>query len=101
MAYEHKPGQGTLGKAKEKKKETSPDMSGKIKLLDGREYWLSGWIKKASNGGEFYSLSIGQEVQAYGGGGYSQSHTPFPPQDAHNQGKSNGFSDLDEDIPFN
>lgn len=100
MAYEHKPGQGTLGKAKTKTKDTSPDLTGKIKLLDGNEYWLSGWIKKASNGGEFYSLSIGQMVQPAGQPVYSAAHQPFPPQDAHNQGKSNGFQDPDDDVPF-
>ena len=54
MAYEHKPGQGTLGKAKNKTKDTSPDLTGKIKLMDGQEYWISAWVKKSSNGGEFY-----------------------------------------------
>jgi hypothetical protein len=63
MAYEHKPGQGTLGKAKNKTKDTSPDLTGKIKLMDGQEYWISAWVKKSSNGGEFYSLALGQPVQ--------------------------------------
>ena len=100
MAYEHKPGQGTLGKAKTKTKDTSPDMTGKIKLMDGKEYWLSGWVKKTANGGEFYSLSIGQEVQAMGGNNYSAAHSPFPAQSAHNQAKANGFQELDDDVPF-
>ncbi len=97
MAYEHKPGQGTLGKAKTKTKDTSPDFTGKIKLPNGTEHWLSGWIKKAGNGGEFYSLQIGNPVQQQGEV-YSAAHQPFPPQDAHNQGKANGFQD--DDIPF-
>jgi hypothetical protein len=99
MAYEHKAGQGTLGKAKAKTKDTSPDLTGKIKLPDGKEYWLSGWIKKAGNGGEFYSLQIGNPVQPMGEV-YSAAHQPFPPQDAHNLGKSNGFADQDDGIPF-
>ena len=98
MAYEHKPGQGTLGKAKTKTKDTSPDFTGKIKLPNGTEHWLSGWIKKAGNGGEFYSLQIGNPVQQQQGDVYSAAHQPFPPQDAHNQGKANGFQD--DDIPF-
>lgn len=106
MAYEHRPGQGTLGKAKTKTKDTSPDLTGKLKLQDGREYWLSGWIKKTANGGEFYSLALGQEVQPMGGNGYSAAHAPFPAQDSHNQAKANGFvkapgfEDIDSDIPF-
>lgn len=106
MAYEHRPGQGTLGKAKTKTKDTSPDLTGKIKLPDGKEYWLSGWIKKAGNGGEFYSLAIGQEVMPAGGNAYSAAHSPFPAQSEHDRAKSNGFSkapgfeELDDDIPF-
>jgi hypothetical protein len=115
MAYEHQPGKGTLGKAKAKTKDTSPDFTGKIKWLDGQEYWLSAWVKKASNGGEFYSLSVGQLVQP-AGEVYSAAHQPFPakPQyrnavtgwgDAgHDQAKANGYQpegkDLDADIPF-
>jgi hypothetical protein len=101
MAYEHKPGQGTLGKAKEKKKETSPDLTGKIKLPDGTECWLSGWVKKGANGGEFYSLQIGQPVQPVGEV-YSMAHQPFPSQ--HEKAKANGYqpqpAGLDDDVPF-
>jgi hypothetical protein len=68
MAYEHKPGQGTLGKAKQKTKDTSPDLTGKIKLMDGQEYWISAWVKKSSNGGEFYSLAH-WPTRATGAGG--------------------------------
>jgi hypothetical protein len=115
MAYEHQPGKGTLGKAKTKTKDTSPDMTGKIKWLDGQEYWISAWVKKASNGGEFFSLSIGQPVQP-AGEVYSAAHQPFPakPQyqnavtgyadPSHAQAKANGYQpegrDLDADIPF-
>ena len=100
MAYEHKPGQGTLGKAKTKTKDTSPDLTGKIKLPDGKEYWLSGWVKKAANGGEFYSLSLGQEVMPMGGNSYSAAHAPFPAQSQHDRAKANGFAEVDDDIPF-
>lgn len=89
MAYEHKPGQGTLGKAKQKTKDTSPDLTGKIKLPDGTEHWLSGWIKQSAKG-EFYSLAIGQPVQPVGEV-YSAAHKPFPNQAA---------GGLDDDIPF-
>ena len=50
MAYEHKPGQGTLGKAKQKTKDTSPDLTGKIKLMDGQEY-ASHWPTRATGAG--------------------------------------------------
>lgn len=112
MAYEHRAGQGTLGKAKTKTKDTSPDLTGKIKLPDGQEYWLSGWIKKASNGGEFYSLQIGNPVQQIGEV-YSAAHKPFA-QSEHERAKVNAYQptnpmasssgapgfDDDGDIPF-
>lgn len=110
MAYEHKAGQGTLGKAKTKTKDTSPDLTGKIKLPDGVEYWLSGWIKKAGNGGEFYSLQIGNPVQPVGEV-YSAAHKPFA-QNEHDRAKANAYQPtnpfgsssgapgLDDDIPF-
>ena len=97
MAYEHKPGQGTLGKAKQKTKDTSPDLTGKIKLMDGQEYWISAWVKKSSNGGEFYSLAIGQPVQpaqeVYSAAHQSFVRTPSP-------SASNKLDDPDGDIPF-
>lgn len=98
MAYEHKPGQGTLGKAREKKKDTSPDLTGKIRLLDGQEYWLSGWIKTASNGGEFYSLALGQPVQAPQEV-YSAAHAPFPARPTPSP-SANKLDDPDADVPF-
>jgi len=98
MAYEHKPGQGTLGKAKTKTKDTSPDLTGKIKLPDGQEYWLSGWIKKASNGGEFYSLSLGQPVQPVAEV-YSAAHQPFV-RPTPSPSAVSKLDDSDGDIPF-
>lgn len=96
MAYEHKPGQGTLGKAKQKTKDTSPDLTGKIKLPDGTEHWLSGWIKtSAKDGSQFYSLSIGQAVQPVGEV-YSAAHKLFPTQ----QRSNSPMGGLEDDIPF-
>jgi len=72
-------------------------------------------VKKAANGGEFFSLSVGQAVQP-AGEVYSAAHQPFPakPQyhnaatgfadPSHAQAKANGYQpqgfDPDEGVPF-
>lgn len=110
MAYEHPPGKGTLGKAKTKTKDTSPDLTGKLKWTDGQEYWISAWIKKSANGGEFFSLSVGQLVQP-AGDTYSAAHQSFPAKPVYQNAVSGyadpshalaqpGGRDLDSDIPF-
>ena len=39
-----------------KTKDTHPDRSGSA-MIDGREYWMSGWIKKGAKG-QFLTLSF-------------------------------------------
>ncbi len=55
MAYDNT-NRGTLGKNKRREKDTHPEYTGKLNV-DGREYWLSGWVKE-SNGEKFFSLSV-------------------------------------------
>ena len=58
MAYEMKEGSGSLFKNDRKEKETHPDYAGSI-MINGKEHWLSGWIKEGKKG-KFFSLSIGK-----------------------------------------
>lgn len=44
MAYEQKELSGSLFKNKKKEKESQPNMTGSA-LIDGVEYWVSGWTK--------------------------------------------------------
>lgn len=63
MAYEQKPGDGTLWINNKKQKDSHPDRKG-----DGLvhcphcshnfEVWLSGWIKEKKDGEKFLSMSI-------------------------------------------
>lgn len=63
MAYEQKPGDGTLWINDKKQKDTHPDRKG-----DGLvhcphcshnfEVWLSGWIKTKKDGEKFLSMQI-------------------------------------------
>lgn len=84
---------GTLGRNKNKEKgnpdhEKKPDYSGKINI-DGKDYWLSGWLREGPDGDKFFSLSAQPKDEdrrdGRGGGGDRGS--------LNRRGR-------DEDIPF-
>jgi len=64
MAYVPKEGSGSLFKNDRKTTETHPDYTGSI-MVNGREHYLSGWIKEGTKG-KFFSISIGKEKQPKG-----------------------------------
>jgi hypothetical protein len=56
MTYTNRDNSGALFKNADKQDDSSPDYSGRI-TIDGREYWLSAWIKEARDGPKFMSLA--------------------------------------------
>jgi hypothetical protein len=48
---------GVLFKAKEMKNDRSPQYTGNI-MVNGVEYWLSGWVKESKNGQKFFGLAV-------------------------------------------
>jgi len=58
MAYEQKPGQGSMFRNEKKTTDTHPDYKGSIMLPDGTECWISGWIKRPEGKTPFMSLSV-------------------------------------------
>jgi hypothetical protein len=84
---------GSLGKNKRKEKDTHPDYAGQINV-DGRDYWLSAWLKTNNQTGEkFFSLAVKpKEVKAgvQGNDGFGDQ----PP--ARRPAKD----DFDDSIPF-
>jgi hypothetical protein len=74
---------GILGRNDRKTQDNHPDFSGSINI-EGREYWLSGWIKERKDGsGRFFSLSVKPKDGASAPAAPSQNNV-----------------DLDSDIPF-
>lgn len=54
---------GFLMKNTKKKKDTQPDYKGSV-VVDGVEYWLSGWINTSKKGDKFMSLNLQPKEQA-------------------------------------
>jgi hypothetical protein len=74
---------GILGRNDRKTQDTHPDFSGSINI-EGREFWLSGWVKERKDGsGRFFSLSVKPKDGASAPAAPSQNNV-----------------DLDSDIPF-
>ena len=82
---------GMLSRNEKKEKETHPDFKGSINV-DGREYWLSAWVKEGKPGGKmegrkYFSLSVSPKEQN------------FAPKSVGSVQKAASFDQLDDDIP--
>jgi uncharacterized protein (DUF736 family) len=83
---------GSLSKNKRKEQDNHPDYTGSINV-DGRDYWLNGWLKTNGQTGEkFFSLSVKPKEAT------SMSMLVEKPQGGRTPGKAP--IDLDDEIPF-
>jgi hypothetical protein len=65
MAFELKSGQGSLFKNDRRDNDQSPEYKGSLNI-DGRQYWLSAWVKTSSKtGAKFFSLSAKAKDEAF------------------------------------
>ena len=74
---------GVLFKAKEMKNDRIPQYTGNI-MVNGVEYWLSGWVKESKNGQKFFGLAV----------------SPKDSQQAPKKAASKGVEIEDQEIPF-
>lgn len=88
MSYTPKDMTGTIRVNDRKEKETHPDRKGSA-LIDGTEYWISGWLKKDKNGEPYLSLA------------FKAKDTETKPKDGGLSGaRKPAASEPDDSIPF-
>ena len=66
MAYETKELSGSLFKNDRKEKDSHPNLQGSA-LIDGVDYWVSGWTKTRDNGDKWISLAFKRKDAKSGG----------------------------------
>lgn len=86
--YEQKDNSGAMFVNDKKESETHPDRKGSA-MIDGKEYWVSGWVNTSAKGTKYMSLkfSAKDEVQQQG---MAQAQKAAQPK----------AEEFDEDIPF-
>lgn len=76
---------GTIGVNKRKEKDSHPSHSGQC-TIDGKEFWISAWVKEGRDNSRFFSLSFKPKMAREQGG---SANPPAKVAD-----------DFDDDIPF-
>lgn len=121
MSYDNT-NSGILTKNDKQGNESRPDYRGSINV-DGREYWLSAWLKTGRDGtklaGQKYmSLSVQPKDASYGGAAPAAAPAPAPARMTQDQRDAQaiadrakreraqaakpatGFDDMDDDVPW-
>jgi hypothetical protein len=83
MSYEQKDNSGSLFKNDRKTTDKHPDRKGSA-MIDGVNYWVSGWVKQDKNGNPWMSLSFQKKD--------GDQKAPAP--------KKTVSEDMDDSIPF-
>ena len=102
MPYEQRNNSGSIFKNDRKERDNHPDRTGTA-MIDGVEYWISGWIK-SGNKGQFLSLAFKRKDQQPRGRSISEhAQAKVRKPDPISTGRHpNGYDgrDLNDDIPF-
>lgn len=100
---------GLLSRNQRKEKDTHPDYTGSINI-DGKDYWLSAWVKEGREGTKFegqkyFSLSVRAKDEERA---QSRPARPAPRQETRQEPRrqppatrsGSSFDGMDDDIPF-
>lgn len=102
MNFQQKDMSGALFKNTRKEKDTHPDYNGTV-LIDGRDYWISGWIKQGAKG-SFLSLAFKRKEEQRQQSLSQQAQAKIKRPDPISTGRHpNGYDGRDmggDDIPF-
>lgn len=79
---------GILGKNTRREKDTHPTHSGQC-TIDGKQYWISAWVKDGRDGSRFFSLAFKPKMAKEHQG--APQNPPAPTAGSH---------DFDDSIPF-
>ena len=97
MAYD-KTNTGGLWKNQKRKTDTHPEYTGSINI-EGKEYWLSAWVKDHAKG-KYFSLSA-KPKEAMGKIESTEPATRALQDEATRQSRSPASTpEFDDDIPF-
>lgn len=66
MAYDNKNSGALFENTRKREGKNDPDRAGQINI-DGKDYWLSGWLKKDKEGKTYLSLSVKPKTGSAGG----------------------------------
>ena len=89
MEYQQKDNSGALFKNDKKESDSHPDYKGSA-MIDGSDYWVSGWINVSSAGTKYMKFSYSPKEQVHNSG--------VKQVQAAVGGMS--IAEMDEDIPF-
>jgi len=103
MAFEMKPGSGTLFRNDKDGNDKRPDYRGELKLADGEVIKLAGWIKEGAKG-KFLSLSVDKPKEQSDAAFPSSRDEGFSGDNRHGKGQDAGrraaYEASQRDDPF-
>lgn len=103
MAFEQKNNNGILGANRRREKDSHPTHTGNC-VIDGKAYWISGWVKDGKDGSRFFSLAFklkdGQQSAAAANPAARPASQVKHQEPARQEQQARAATDDLDDIPF-